>query len=106
MVDKKALKHALVRLRGFRSHIFGSITEPMVDEYHTILIALQEASDEDLTDFLIPRSVLQPHIVGESRQSRSLPASRFEPELTSSIYCDKEFFMERMERLSERFEGS
>jgi spore coat protein A len=27
MVDEEALKHALVRFRGFRSHVSGSITE-------------------------------------------------------------------------------
>jgi hypothetical protein len=79
MVDEKALKHALVSFRCFRSHVFGSITEAMVEEYHTILIALQEASDKDLTAFLIPRSRMRPHIVAEARQSRSILSSRFEP---------------------------
>jgi hypothetical protein len=103
MADEKALKHALTRLRGFRSHIFGLITEGMVNEYHSILSSLQTASGEDLAMFYIPRSMMRPHIIPVARQSRSIPQSRFEAQLTSSKYCDKEFFESRMTELWKRF---
>jgi hypothetical protein len=85
MADEKALRHAFMRFRGFRSHVYGTITVAMVDEYHTILIALQEASKEDLSALFIPRSMMHAHVVSPDPGS----ASRYEPELTHATIATR-----------------
>jgi hypothetical protein len=104
MVDEKALKHALTRFRGFRSHVSGSITEAMVDEYHSILSALQKASGDDLARFYIPRSMMRDNSVPLVRNLRLPTYSRFDK--STSLNCDQKFFRERMDRLSDHFGSS
>ena len=97
MVDEKRFKQAFMRLRAFRSHIFGSITETMVSEYHEILEALQETSGDDLGILRIPPSVLLPRVVSQIRYSRSAAhSSNYEPQYTSEKFCEKALFMERV----------
>ncbi|HEY2471379.1 MAG TPA: hypothetical protein VGI45_26540 [Terracidiphilus sp.] len=105
MADEKALQHALTRFRGFRSHVSGSITEAMVDEYHSILSSLQKASGDDLARFYIPRLMMREHSAPPVGNLRHPTYSRFGPK-AASLNCDKEFFMERMDRLSDHFESS
>jgi hypothetical protein len=103
MADEKALKNALTRFRGFRSHVFGSITVPMVDEYHSILTMLQEASDENLYDFTIPECMIRPRFVAEVKHYRTHLRAEIETQLSSQKYCDKNFFKGRMDQLWEHF---
>jgi hypothetical protein len=105
LVDEKKFKQAFVSLRGFRSHIFGPITQAMVDEYHAILDALQESSGENLLPFSIPASMMKPHAMSHVRQYQTVIHYRGEAEIqyTSLQYCDKQFFTERLNRLWERF---
>jgi hypothetical protein len=103
MADEKALKNALTRFRGFRSHVFGLITVPMVDEYHSILTVLQEASDENLYDFTIPECMIRPRFVAEVKHYRTHLRAEIETQLSSQKYCDKNFFKGRMDQLWEHF---
>jgi hypothetical protein len=103
MVDEKALKHALTTFRGFRSHVFGLITVPIVDEYHSILAMLQKASDENLYDFKIPESMMRPRFVAEVKHYRTPLHAEIETQLSSQKYCDKNFFKGRMDQLWEHF---
>ncbi|HEY2467287.1 MAG TPA: hypothetical protein VGI45_05545 [Terracidiphilus sp.] len=105
MPDEKALKHAFVRFRGFRSHVFGSITETIVDEYHEILSSLQKSSGDDLAMFFIPPSkMLARGVPPVSHKNLRYPTySRFDPQFTTLKYCDEKFFREKMERLWDHF---
>jgi hypothetical protein len=105
MVDEKKFKQALVSLRAFRSHIFGSITQGMVDEYHGIICTLQESSGEDLGQFAVPQSMMKPRPLSEIRKYRSTSFYNGESEIqyTSMQFCDKPFFTERMTELIEHF---
>ena len=103
MVDEKALKHALTRFRGFRSHVFGLITVPMVDEYHSILTMLQEATGENLYAFTIPEYMIRPRIVAEVKHYKTPLHAEIETQLSSQRYCDKDFFKEKMGQLWEYF---
>jgi hypothetical protein len=99
MADEKALKHALTRFRGFRSHVCGSVTVQMVEEYHSILTMLQEASGENLIAFRIPDSVINQRIVSEVRRYRTHLRSAVEPQYSSQKYCDKDIFKAKMDQL-------
>jgi hypothetical protein len=104
MVDEKKLKQTLVSFRGFRSHVFGSITEAMVAEYHSILHVLQLASGDNLSCFHIPPSMMLPRALARVRYARSsVRSSDLETRYTLLKYCDKEFFNDRVDRLSEHF---
>ena len=104
MVDEKKFKQTLVSFRGFRSHVFGSITEAMVAEYHSILRVLQETSGDDLSSFHIPPSMMLGRAITQVRYARSsVRSSDLETQYTSVKYCDKKFFHDRADRLSEHF---
>jgi hypothetical protein len=104
MVDEKKLKQTLVSFRGFRSHVFGSITEAMVAEYHSILHVLQLASGDNLSCFHIPPSMMLPRVITPVRYAHSSVRSfHWETQYTSAKYCDKKFFNDRADRLSEHF---
>jgi hypothetical protein len=104
MVDEKKFKQTLVSFRGFRSHVFGSITEAMVAEYHSILRVLQESSGDDLSPFHIPPSMMLGRAITQVRYARSsVRSSDLETQYTSAKYCDKNFFNDRADRLSEHF---
>jgi hypothetical protein len=105
MIDEKKFKQAFVSFRGFRSHIFGPITQAMVNEYHAILDVLQESSGENLLPFSIPASMMKPQEMSPSRKYQSVNSYRGEAQIhyTSLQYCDKQFFTERLNRLWERF---
>ena len=104
MVDEKKFKQTLVSFRGFRSHVFGSITEAMVAEYHSILRVLQESSGDDLSPFHIPPSMMLGRAITQVRYARSsVRSSDLETQYTSAKYCDQKFFHDRVERLSEHF---
>jgi hypothetical protein len=105
MVDEKKLKQTLVSFRGFRSHVFGSITEAMVAEFHSILHVLQETSGDNLNSFHIPASMVMPRAFAQVRYARSSARSRdLETKYTSLRYCDKKFFQLQVDRLSEHFD--
>jgi hypothetical protein len=99
MADEKALKHALTRFRGFRSHVSGSVTVQMVEEYHSILTMLQEASGENLIAFAIRDCVINQRIVSEVRRYRTHFRSAVEPQYSSQRYCDKDIFKAKMDQL-------
>lgn len=104
MIDEKKFKQTLVSFRGFRSHVFGSITEKMVSEYHSILGVLQQTSGDDLSCFHIPSSMMLRRAITQVRYARSsVRSSDLEPQYTSVKYCDKQFFNDRVNRLSEHF---
>jgi hypothetical protein len=99
MTDEKTLRHALTRFRGFRSHVFGSVTVQMVEEYHSILIMLQEASGENLIAFTIPDSVMNQRIISEARRYRTPLHSEVKAQYSSQRYCDKDLFKAKMDQL-------
>lgn len=102
MVDEKKFKQTLVSFRGFHSHVFGSITEAMVAEYHSILRVLQQTSGDDLSSFHIPPSMMLRRAITQVRYARwSVRSSDLETQYSSVKYCDKKFFHDRADRLSE-----
>jgi len=104
MVDEKKFKQTLVSFRGFRSHVFGSITEAMVAEYHSILHVLQQTSGDNLSLFHIPPSMMLPRAIAPVKFAHSSVRSfHLETQYTSAKYCDRNFFNDRADRLSEHF---
>lgn len=75
----------------------------MVDEYHSILAMLEDASGENLITFAIPRSMMVRRIVSEVKHYTTHMHPDIQTELSAQVYCDKEFFKERMEQLSQHF---
>jgi hypothetical protein len=103
MVNERALNHALLRLRGFRSHVFGTITQAMVDEYHSIVVELAVASERDLYIFKIPPSKKAAPITFEVKKYQSLHISEVQRGSTPSNLYDKVFFKEQIDRLLNSF---
>ena len=75
----------------------------MVDEFHSILSSLQQASGEELSSFYIPQSMMRARPVSHRRYAKPGKFTDIDTELTSAKYCDKVFFNERMDGLWEHF---
>jgi len=75
-----------------------------VAEYHSILHVLEQASGENLSSFHIPPSMMLPRAITQVRYARSSVRSfSLETQYTFAKYCDKTFFNDRVDRLSEHF---
>lgn len=103
MVDEKSKRMALARLRGFRSHVTGQITQKVITEYHSILDELQSATGEDLQHHAIRQTAMAAGPLGQ--QTKIHPSSdSTEAIFTRGKYCDKEFFKKNLDLLWEHFE--
>jgi hypothetical protein len=100
-MDGRELQHALIRLRGFRSHIAGTVTEAMVDEYHSILASLEALSGKDLRTFAVPRPTFDLP-TGPRKHSRNIYYSRRDEKATPR-YCDQKDFKELIDCVMSRF---
>ena len=96
MEDQKKMRTVAIRLRGFRSHVAGSVTQRIVDEYHSILSEVEEASEQNLASFRISSVLLEPRELSEVRRKRSTDCS---PQFTEKKYCDRELFHRVLDRL-------
>jgi hypothetical protein len=102
VADEKQKRMAIARLRGFRSHVTGQITQAIVNEYHSILHELEKASGEFLQLYSIPPSVMLPRRLGEQRKTH--PFSISPSQFTAAKYCDLQFFKARIDLLWNHFE--
>lgn len=102
MADEKQKRMALARLRGFRSHVTGEITEVVVDEFHSILNDLQVATGEYHRDYSIPESAIRARPRGELRMHPTM--APMELLFTATKYCDKQFFKTHLDLLWNHFE--
>jgi hypothetical protein len=93
MLDIKAWTLAFARLHALRDHLPQTITETRVAEYHSILHSLEFASDEDFSDFFIPRSDMQPEASGIAMSRRYQHLITYSREL----YGDEESFRRRVD---------
>jgi hypothetical protein len=64
MDDTKKWALARARFDALRNNLPSRIDRELVKEYHLILDALHDASDEDLSHFRIPENQLKPQVVG------------------------------------------
>jgi len=90
MADGKKFRMAVAQLRGFRSHVRTPIAQIVVDEYHRIIKALEEATSEYLEQFSIPHESMKARPLPEIRHTRGF--SPLGPQFTHEKYCDKDFF--------------
>jgi hypothetical protein len=102
MADEKQMRMAVARLRGLRSHLYPPITRSIVDEYHSILKSLEDASGEPLQYFSISPVAMLARELSETR--RRPTTLRFEAQFTSNQYCDTELFQTKLDGLLARVE--
>jgi hypothetical protein len=102
MADEKHMRMATSRLRGFRSHVSGSVTEAMVSEYHSIVSEVEEASGQHLASFRISPDVMVQREISDIRKRRVVDRSI--PQFTVNKYCDKELFSRALDALWEWIE--
>jgi hypothetical protein len=88
MADGMKFRMAVAQLRGFRSHVRTPITQVVVDEYHRIIKALEEATGEYLQQFSIPHGSMKARSLPEIRHTRGFSA--LGPQFTHEKYCDKD----------------
>lgn len=97
MPDPKKFAIAHARLQSLRGNIPSSVDERCVNEYHSIMTALQEASGDDLSSFAIPTEELKPRVIGavlgghRDRSSHTYYSDR--------RYCDRPIFARQVEAL-------
>ena len=104
MVDEKKFKQTLVSFRGFRSHVFGSITEAMVRRVPLNSPVCSKRHRATISVPLYPSSMMLRRAITQVRYARSsVRSSDLETQYTSVKYCDKKFFNDRAARLSEHF---
>jgi hypothetical protein len=60
MRDSQQGKIAISRFNGYYANIPAWIKKEEVEDYHTLVTVLEEASGEDLSQFKIPGSVPEP----------------------------------------------
>jgi hypothetical protein len=89
-VEEMKLRMAVAQLRGFRSHVHSPITQAMVDEYQSIINALEDATGEYLQHYSISSASMNPRPLPELRRARGFAARV--PQFTDERYCDKDLF--------------
>jgi hypothetical protein len=97
MDDTKKWALARARFDALRNNLPSRIDRELVKEYHLILDALHDASDEDLSHFRIPENQLKPQVVGVQRGTRRRPPVSF---YSQKDYCNDDVFARQNEGLS------
>jgi hypothetical protein len=103
MADEKQLRMAVAQLRGFRSHVHTPITQAIVDEYQSIIKALEDATGEFLQHFSISPASMMARPLPELRRARGFAAQV--PQFTEEKYCDKDLFQARIGGLWKHIEN-
>jgi hypothetical protein len=78
--------------------VYAPITQPMVNEYHSIIDSLEDATGESLQNFSIPSAAMAQRQLSEIRRRLSAK-SAYEPQLSVDSYCDKVLFNTKIEGL-------
>jgi hypothetical protein len=97
MLDEKKWNLARVRLEAMRKGIPTYVDTDMVAEYHGIVIALEEASGENLSDFRIPASKITPRVTSIQIGSLRRPGRT---QYSNESYCRGEYFERQLEGLT------
>lgn len=103
MADEKQFRMAVARLRGFRSHVHTPITQAIVDEYQSIIQALEDATGEFLQHFSISPASMKARPLPELRRARGFAA--LVPQFTEEKYCDIDLFQTRIGGLWKHIEN-
>jgi hypothetical protein len=90
MGDAKLWALALARFDALRTNVPSRIDRELVEECHSILNALKEASGDDLGHFRIPQNRLKPQVIGIQRGTRRRPPVS---SYSHKDYCDDAFFL-------------
>ena len=89
-MNKELLK-LLARLTAIKNNLPpSSVPSKYSDEFNSILEKLEENTDENLTEFKIPRSEVQPRVVSFNMLSGNKSYS-------SENYCDREFLLMKID---------
>lgn len=91
MNNDKNWNMASARLAAFGTNPPHEIDEARVDEYHSILDALEEATQENLAVFRIPAEEMKPKLI--RTQAAAYGGGFGFAEYSKNKYCDKRFFL-------------
>lgn len=97
-MDGKKWMKAFARFQALKRNMPGSVDVQRVNEYHSILHELQDASGEDLSSFRIPESELNPVPTRVPFASRRNPHPR--TQYSSERYVDDDFFARQVDGVS------
>jgi hypothetical protein len=86
IVDDKKWNIGLARLAGFMQHLSSSIDKEGVDQFHSIVATLEEASGESLSDFKIPAETLAHRVTSVTYSQKK--------------FCDSSYFRAQVHGLS------
>jgi hypothetical protein len=96
--DTKKWNKGLSLLAGLMQYPPASIDGDHVEQFHDIVKMLEEASDEDFSDFKIPAEKLAPHIT--SLRPGGYGGGRGSATYSKKRFCDTKYFFSRVNGLS------
>lgn len=102
MREEKQFSMAWARFNALRSNIPNWIKKDQVNDYHSILDALEQASGEDLGVFRIPHHQLKPRITGAILATRRSPGRTY---YSDEDYCDDTFFVRQIDGVANYFKS-
>lgn len=89
-MNKEALK-LLARLTALKNNLPKDLVEKKyADEFNTILTELEKSFNENLSEFMIPASEVQPRVTSWNMLSHNTTYSH-------ESYCDREFLLMKID---------
>jgi hypothetical protein len=98
IVDDKKWNIGLARLAGFMQHLSSSIDKEGVDQFHSIVATLEEASGESLSDFKIPAETLAHRVT--SVRPGGYGGGQGSVTYSQKKFCDSSYFRAQVHGLS------
>ncbi len=103
MLNQQQWNVAFSQLDALRKNMPASVTQGRVEEYHTIVFALQNASgDVNLLSFRVPDSEVKPIVSSARRGTRRMPGHAT---YSKERYCDAQFFKRKVDGLWQYIQG-
>ena len=97
MRDPQKWKIAISRFNGYYANIPSWIKKEEVEDYHTLVTALEEGSGEDLSQFKIPADKIKPKVIGSRRPGYGGCAASVQH--SREGYCYSDFFQGQVDGL-------
>lgn len=96
MSDDRKWHVAWARFDAFRNNIPPWLEEKVILEFNGIVKALQEASGEDLSEFMVPDSELKPKVTSFSFATRRRPGVT---NYSDKRYCDDHYLRRQIDAI-------